>query len=397
MRKASKVPWLRIVSPFLLSSWLLGYCGSLPLRAAQTAAKPETPVSADADEQSALKDALQSAGDNPQILIKNLEGFLARFPQSSRRERVLRTICSYALQSNAPGALLQYGPMLLEITPDDPKLLTFLLDALARQNDQASRTRAIDYASRLLEIAQSQLDRAATSGGDNNTREEWTERIAAIYAQRAGFYRDSGELGKAIADDEKSYATYSTAGVAEQLGDAALKKGDSARALDYYLSAFIFPEKSPDLARRQEIRRKLGSLYLAQHHSEKGLGDLVLSRYDALLPQVADRIFIDQTQNTGRHDPFEFVLERMDGAPLPLAGYRGKVMVMEFWATWCGPCRVEGKLIDQVAGKFSHGFERRFPIAKCGSGSSQRTRLSQTRRLDRTRGLCPRPGSTAQC
>ena len=105
--KASNVPWLRIVLPFVLGFCLLGTCGPLPLRAAQSAAKPAenkpaTQASPDAGEQSALDDAFRSAEGNPQILIKNLEAFLARFPQSSRREVVLRTICTYALQANAP-------------------------------------------------------------------------------------------------------------------------------------------------------------------------------------------------------------------------------------------------------------------------------------------------------
>jgi thiol-disulfide isomerase/thioredoxin len=265
---------------------------------------------------------------------------------------VLRTICTYALEANTPEVVVQYGQMLLEMTPDDPQVLTSLLDALARQNDQASRARAIDYSSRLIKIAENQRDRAAATGVSNNTPEQWAERIAAIYAQRAGFYRDSGDLDRAIADEEKSYAVYPTARAAEQLGDTALKKGDSARAIDYYLTAFVFPDKSPDPAHRQEIRRKLGSLYKAEHHSEKGLGDLVLSRYDALIPQLADRLSGDQPQNAGRHDPFEFVLERVDGTPLPLANYRGKVIVMDFWATWCGPCRLQGKLVEQVAERF---------------------------------------------
>jgi thiol-disulfide isomerase/thioredoxin len=355
--KASNGPWMGILLPLILNACLLGTLRPLPLRAAQSAAKPEekapaTQVSPDAGEQSALNDAFRSAENNPQILIKNLEAFLARFPQSSRRERVLRTICTYALQANAPGLAVQYGQMLLEMTPDDPKLLTLLVEALTRLNDQPSRTRAIDYTSRLIAIAQSQIERAPTTGAANNTGAQVTERIAALYAQRGGFFRDSGELDKAIADDEKSYATYPTSHVAEQLGDAALEKGESARALDYYLTAFIFPETSPDPAGRQEIRRKLGSLYLAQHHSEIGLGDMVLSRYDALMPQIADRFSVDQPQNAGRHDPFEYVLERMDGTPLPLAAYRGKVMVVDFWATWCGPCRRLGKLFDQVAENF---------------------------------------------
>jgi thiol-disulfide isomerase/thioredoxin len=342
--KESNVPWLRVGFHFILGLCLLGTIRALPLRATQ--------VSMDADEQSVLDEAFRSAEGNPQILIKGLESFLTRFPKSSRRELVLRTICSYALEANAPDVVVKYGQMLLEITPNDPQVLTSLIDALARQADPASHTLAIDYSSRLIAIAENQRDRAVATGVSHNTPEQWAERIAAIYAQRAGFYRDSGNLDKAIADDEKSFALYPTASVAEQLGDAASNKGDSVRALDYYLTAFAFPDKSPDPAHRQEIRRKLGSLYVAQHHSESGLGDLVLSRYDALIPQLAGRLSSGEPQNAGRHDPFEFVLERMDGTPLPLASYRGKVIVMDFWATWCGPCRLQGKLVEQVAASF---------------------------------------------
>jgi thiol-disulfide isomerase/thioredoxin len=349
--------WLRIGLSFVLGFGLLEPLGALPARAVQSAAKPAQmepakQATTDADEQSALDNAFRTAQNNPQILIKNLEAFLARFPKSSRRELVLRTICTYALQANAPGVIVQYGQMLLEMTPDDPQVLSLLIETLARQNDPASRARAINYCSRLITIAEGQRDRAAATGVSNNTPARWAERIAAIYVQRAGFYRDSGDLDKAIADDEKSYATYPTARVAELLGDAALKKGDSPRALDYYLSAFVFPDKTPDPARHQEIRRKLGSLYVAQHHSEKGLGDLVLARDDALMPQIGERFSGDQPQNAGRHDPFEYVLERMDGTSLPLASYRGKVIVIDFWATWCGPCRLQGKLVDQVARSF---------------------------------------------
>lgn len=340
-----------------LATFYLCVQGNGPLRAAPPASNPAAQGSAlqaasGADEQAALDNAFRSAEGNPQVLLKNLEAFLTRFPRSSRREVVLRTICTYAMQANAPEVAAQYGQMLLQATPEDPKLLSMLIEAVGRLSDPASRTRGIDYCSRLIAIAELQRDRAAASGASHNTPERWAQEIAGIYDQRAIFYRDTGEFDKAFADEKKSYAEYPTARVAERLGDLALKNGDSSQALDDYLTAFAFPDQSPDPAHRQELRRKLGSLYRERHHSAKGLGDLVLARYDALMTQLGGRFSPEQVQNAGRHNPFDFVLQQMDGSPLLLSAYRGKVLVIDFWATWCGPCRLQGKLVDEVAGSF---------------------------------------------
>ncbi len=44
-----------------------------------------------------------------------------------------------------------------------------------------------------------------------------------------------------------------------------------------------------------------------------------------------------------------FTLENVDGKKVSLTDYRGKTVIVNFWATWCVPCRTEMPAIDAVA------------------------------------------------
>jgi thiol-disulfide isomerase/thioredoxin len=62
-------------------------------------------------------------------------------------------------------------------------------------------------------------------------------------------------------------------------------------------------------------------------------------------------------QMRGKAAP-SFVLTSIDGKKVSLADYKGRPVLVNFWATWCGPCKVEMPWFEEFRKQYAaQGFE----------------------------------------
>ena len=71
-----------------------------------------------------------------------------------------------------------------------------------------------------------------------------------------------------------------------------------------------------------------------------------------LVAVVAGRLPATSPTATGAMAP-DFTLTSLDGEPIALADLRGRPVVVNFWASWCGPCIEEFPLLRDAAARYA--------------------------------------------
>jgi len=86
-------------------------------------------------------------------------------------------------------------------------------------------------------------------------------------------------------------------------------------------------------------REALGALYERRHGSREGLDEYLAVFYERDRSQRHQRILASRLDTVRTYE--SFILPKLDGEQVDSVELDGKIAVVHFWGTWCGPCVVE--------------------------------------------------------
>ncbi len=324
-----------------------------PPAAPQSKTSADAIAKSDAEAENELQKALANAGNDRAALVRNLENYLQRFPDSPRRAGVFRALVESCEQLRDTACALDFAERLIAIQPDDSEMMMLAVNLLRQQGDPASLTRANGYISRVLDrIEKSKPDERPARSSLADWQDHRDNLRAALYLLRGQIEDSQRKFDAATKDLKWSFSIRPSAAAAKVLGEIAEIHRDLPAAIEEYTFAFVLPETGPGgKVDRREVRWKLGNLWIQVHGSERGLSEEILSAYDRLTAPPANPGPL--AHNKKAKDTFAFVLRNLDGSPAPLEPLRGKIVVLSFWATWCGPCRELEPILGQVAKAYS--------------------------------------------
>lgn len=316
---------------------------------------PPAPT-AEEKERQELNQSLAEAGNSPVDFIRALERHLEKYPDTKQRSQIERAITKSAIELKDHKRIIEHGTKVIaEGLDSDLDIIDRVIRELLSTDSPETAKQALPLSRRYTKIYEKILKEPPGRYNEAQWAEQIERAIARALVLEARATGNLGNVEEAAGIAKKAWEKYPVSEAAREAGRWLSRLNRNAEAIDFYALAFTLEDPQSTEIDRGRDRKHMGELYTRIHGSEKGLGDLILQAYDRTTALTSERLarlkLKDPTMNaTGI---FDFTLPTLAGKKVPLASLKGKTIVMDFWATWCGPCRAEHPLLEKVKEKYA--------------------------------------------
>ncbi|WP_197492216.1 TlpA disulfide reductase family protein [Arachidicoccus ginsenosidimutans] len=200
------------------------------------------------------------------------------------------------------------------------------------------------YASRAIDSAIAYLSRNTENVEDGL---QPPTIVAAAAILQANLYSDEHQYNMAIDCLDKAIPYCSEKNVNGMLllkGDIAAKGGKFQEALNVYRHLLKNGNESIVL------KSKMATAYMSLHHLQDSTG---FTAYYTNLLDKYHRAFLDSlSHSTAKEKAQDFKMKDINGKEVSLHDFLGKVVILDFWATWCVPCKASFPAMQAAIDKY---------------------------------------------
>jgi thiol-disulfide isomerase/thioredoxin len=301
-------------------------------------------------EQQELSGALAAAGNSSHEFIFALENHLKKYPETKSRWELERALVKAAKETGDDARIIKWGQPVLVRESEDVQTLEAVTRALARIGDKASAEKALVFGKKWEQVLRNLEPRDQTEKIRWQMRMDLDQGLSRALQAQA---RAQLVLGKALEAETlaaKSYAAYPFDESARALAQARAALGKWDAATDAWADCFVSGD-----AKRPEDLEAMRAAWKKAHPGDKGVGERLLAAHDRFNQWNEAKItrLRQYDANALKVKPAEYVVTGVSGQKLALSSLQGKVVVLDFWATWCGPCRTQHPLYDKVKQRFA--------------------------------------------
>jgi thiol-disulfide isomerase/thioredoxin len=315
-------------------------------------AQAQAPVASDVEKRE-LAEAIKEANTSGYDLTRALETHLRKYPDTPLRPDIYNLLAKAAVEIRDDARIIRYGEPALTAAPNDVTLLDRVSRALLNAGGKDNAMRALGYAKRFEDYVIRVPIPLGYDAVKNQQDHDQALARALLYESRAN--RILGDYDEARRTAALAYIAYPDEASARAWSEALELQGKQQEAIERLADAFAIADPRTAGDDRAADRKRLGEMYRQLHGgSETGLGDEVLAAYDRTSATTAKRSseLRKLDPNLGVTDPMNFTLTTLDGGRLDLKSLRGKVVIFDFWATWCVPCRAQHPLYEELKKRF---------------------------------------------